>query len=179
MRRRPVRGDCEIGVSVHSYEDEVRRRKATVRRRRTRTLCVAALCVCACVMHMALRHLQASAAAAAVAAKEPCAPLFGSRLAAVVLVDLGSGKAADEAAAVSTARVLWWPSYNRTAAETATELIRTKESSGLCPTTVSRIRPKQLAVKTVLRGGSRMLHGKQAVCVAHLIDYFEKRTCFY
>lgn len=171
MRRRSARGDCEIGISVTSFANEAQQRRRTIRRRRLRTACMATLCVCACALHMALRHLQTRVAAAAIASKEPCAPLFGAVLPAIVVMDLATK-------GVAPMTTLWWPHYSKNASDSATELIRTKESSKVCPTTVARIRPKTLTFKNMF-GKAVTLQGKQAVCVAHLTDFFAKKTCFY
>jgi hypothetical protein len=93
-----------------------------------------------------------------------CFPLAGAHLRAVVVLP------PDRAPTV-----LWWPWYEKD--EAAAHLMRTKETSVLCPEPVTRIRPKTITFRSLM-AKPEVLQDKTAVCVAHFVDYFTKKTCF-
>ena len=148
----------EAGISPEQARLESKRR--TQRVKRTRRITLAAFCV-ACLsvlLRLAYGGLHARAIRLAAEAGEPCGPLLGRWVDALVFEN----------------RTLWRPRYK--ADPNARHLLRVQEVSALCPVKTMRVRQRYVNVTSVfLQPISTNDTG--AVCLQHFIDALNSSKC--
>jgi hypothetical protein len=143
---------------------ESRSRAAAARRARAVTLTAVAAVLLGWFLESSVRASVDSATRRALLAKEACVPLHGW-LPAVVVLD-----------AVGAPSLLLAPRYDRD--DAATDLVRVKEKSELCPLTRSVIRQKRVNVTHgFFRLRKSAFEGKTGACVMHLADALRQRSC--
>ena len=146
----------ERGV-VHERES----RSSSARRRRSQTKGVLGVVVVAILFNLFLRTAQNAGRMHAISKNEACWPLFGTFVRASVVQT-----------APDTWKTLYAPRY--VADPAAPELVRAKESSVLCPSVKTRVRQKTVEMKHGWKS-STTLSGRAAVCVMHVVDFFDRR----
>lgn len=148
----------EAGISVDDARRATRQRAQRAKRTRCATSSAFALAALSVFLRLVFVAVQARAVKLAAHAGEPCGPLLGRWVDAVVYEN----------------RTLWRPRYVPDA--NARHLLRVHETSTLCPTLTTRVRQKFVNVTSAF-APPVAAKDAGAICLQHFVDAFTQRKC--